>query len=224
MLAIVSFAGVSLLGVLFFVVISVLLYARPFFEGYPTKSAFLVLLPVFILGTELVRETFLFFPAVIFFSVIFSLILGIKEYLFIKRSRLYYVSSLSLFYLMFLFFFFADKSDYFIFKYGAVIFASYLLFREWLALISTFQFPRRERVAALIGAFLIAQLLWATALLPIGFLNSANLMLLFTFVIAELLVNYFLGTINKNFLIQHAVFFGILFAIIYWTSSWTLKY
>lgn len=144
--------------------------------------------------------------------------------MFIRRSRLYYVSALSLFYAMFSLFFLADKSDFFLFKYGLVILGSYLLFREWLTLISKFQLPERERIAALTGAFLVAQLLWATALLPIGFINSANLMLLFTFVIAELLVNHFVETISKNFLIQLFAFSAMLFLVIYFTSAWTLQY
>lgn len=216
--------GFYILDSLIFLVVATALYSRPLLERYPTKSAFFVLLPTAMISLQMIEGTSLVLPATIFFSVVFYLILGIKNFMFIRRSRLYYVSALMLFYPVFNLFFLADKSELFLVKYGLVFLTSYLLLREWLALISTFQYPERERVAALLGAFLLLQLLWATALLPIGFLNSANLMLLFTFVIAELLVNHFLGTINKNFLIQHGVFFGILFAIIYWTSSWVLKY
>jgi len=216
--------GFGIFDSLIFIAVAGILYSRPLLEKYPTKSAFLVLLPVAIISLQKLESSSLIFPAVLFFSAIFYLLLGIKNFMFIRRSRIYYVSALLLFYSVFNLFFLADKSELFLLKYGLVFLASYLLLREWLALISTFQYPERERVAALLGAFLILQLLWATALLPIGFLNSANLMLLFTFVIAELLVNHFLGTINRNFLIQHGVFFGILFTIIYWTSSWTLKY
>lgn len=216
--------GFGILDSLIFLAVATALYSRPLLEKYPTKSAFLVLLPTAMISLQMIEGTSFVLPAVLFFSVIFYVILGIKNFMFIRRSRLYYVSALMLFYPVFNLFFLADKSELFLVKYSLVFLASYLLLREWLALISAFQYPERERVAALLGAFLILQLLWATALLPIGFLNSANMMLLFTFVIAELLVNHFLGTVNKNFLIQHAVFFGILFAIIYWTSRWTLKY
>ena len=216
--------GFGIFDSLGFIALASALYSRPLLEKYPTKSAFLVLLPTAMISLRMLEGSSLALPAILFFSVIFYLILGIKNFMFIRRSRLYYVSALLLFYSIFSLFFLTDKSELFLLKYGLVFLASYFLLREWLALISTFQYPERERVAALLGAFLILQLLWATALLPIGFLNSANLMLLFTFVIAELLINHFLGTINKNFLIQHGVFFGILFAIIYWTSSWVLKY
>lgn len=223
-LTLAGLGGVSAFKAIFFIALATLMYSRPLLEGYPTKAAFAVLLPASLLSVNFAQGSVFFLPAVIFFSVIFYWIVGIKNFLFIKRSRLYYVSALSLFYAMFSLFFLADKSEYFLFKYGVVIFGSYILFREWLALISKFHFPQRERIAALTGAFLVAQLLWATALLPIGFINSANLMLLFTFVIAELLVNHFVETISKNFLIQLFTFSAVLFALIYWTSAWALKY
>jgi len=219
-----GYGGFRIFDSLIFLAVAAALYSRPLLEKYPTKRAFLVMLPSAMLSLQMLDGSSLVFPAALFFSIIFYILLGIKDLMFIRRSRLYYVSALMLFYSVFGLFFLADKSELFLLKYGLVFLAAYLLLREWLALISTFQFPERERAAALLGAFLIAQLLWATALLPVGFLNSANLMLLFTFVIAELLVNHFLGTINRNFLIQQGVFFGILFAIIYWTSRWVLKY
>ncbi len=200
-----------------------ILYFRPFFENYPTKYAFAVLLPLSIALIEFVKGTALFFPSIIVLAVLFYWILGIKDFLFVKRSRIYYAITLSVLYLIFLIFFLSERSEMFLPKYLAVFFASAFLFREWLRLISTFKFPERERVAALLGAFLVVQLLWATALLPIGFLNSANLMLLCTFVIAELLVNHFVKKISKEFLLQLSVFSIALLLLIYWTSSWTLK-
>lgn len=222
-LALAGYNGVSWFGALLFIAVASVIYVRPFLEGYETKSAFAVLLATSLLAVNVAHGSALFLPLVFFFSLIFYWIVGIKDLLFIKRSRLYYVAALSLFYTMFALFFLSDISEMFLWKYGAVILGTYLLFREWLRLISTFHFPQRERLAALLGAFLIAQLLWATALLPIGFINSADMMLLFTFVIAELLVNHFTGNISKNFLVQLLGISAALFLLIYWTSRWTLK-
>src|SRR3989344_5651930 len=147
--------GFSIIDSLIFIAVASVLYSRPFLEKYPTKSAFLVLLPVAMISLQTLKGTLFVFPAVLFFSAIFYLILGIKNFMFIRRSRLYYVSALLLFYSIFNLFFLADKSELFLLKYGLVFLASYLLLREWLALISTFQYPERERVAALLGSFLI---------------------------------------------------------------------
>ena len=172
---------------------------------------------------RILENSILFWPGILLFSFIFYLLAGIKNYFFIKRSRLYYLAAILIFYSMFIEFFLADKSEWFLLKYSAAIAATFLLFREWLKIISVFSFPKRELLAATVAAFLIAQLLWVVALLPIGFISSANLMLLFTFVLADFLLKHFTGGISKEFIIQHLVFFAALAALIFWTSSWSLS-
>ena len=171
----------------------------------------------------ILEESLLFWPGIFLYAFIFYLLVGIKNYHFIKRSRLYYLAAILIFYSIYIEFFLADKSGWFLLKYGAVIFASFLLFREWLKLISAFSFPKRELLAAGTAAFLMAQLLWVVALLPIGFIGSANLMLLFTFALADFLLKHFTGSISKEFLIQHLVFFLVLAGLIFWSSSWSLS-
>lgn len=171
---------------------------------------------------KILADSPFFWSGILLYSYIFYLLIGIKNYLFVKRSRFYYVSAILLFYSIFIEFFLADKSNWFFLKYGAVIAAAFLLFREWLALISAFSFPKRELLAAAVAAFLVAQLLWAVALLPIGFISSANLMLLAVFAIADFLLKHFTGGISKEFIIQHLIFFLALAALIFWTSNWTL--
>lgn len=218
-----AFGGFGPADILFLILLSSWVYFRPFFEPKQTKAAFLVLLPAAIIGMEILRGSLLFWPGVLLYSLIFYLLVGIKDYLFVKRSRLYYLAAMLIFYSIFIEFFWADKSEFFLLKYGAVIFAAFLLFREWLRIISAFSFPKRELLAAGIAAFLVGQLLWAVALLPIGFINSANLMLLFTFVLADFLFKHFTGGISREFLIRHLVFFLALSALIFWTSSWSLS-
>lgn len=171
---------------------------------------------------RILEKSILFWPGIFLYAFIFYLLAGIKNYHFIKRSRLYYLAAILIFYSIYIEFFLSDKSEWFLLKYGAAIFASFLLFREWLKLISAFSFPKRELLAAGVAAFLVAQLLWAAALLPVGFISSANLMLLFTFALADFLFKHFTGGISREFLIQHLVFFLILAGLIFWSSSWAL--
>jgi hypothetical protein len=210
--------------VLFFIFISTVLYARPFFEGYYAWRAFLVLLVVSFLGMRVVAGSWIALPTLFVFSYIFYILAGIKNYVFVKRARLYFVAMLLLLYSAFIIFFLSDKSSYFLLTYGLLAIANFLLFREWLLIIPSFHFPKREKVAALIAALILIQLAWAMALLPIGFISSANLMLLFAFVIAEFLLKHFTGGITKEFIIQHLVFFLALSAVIFLTSSWSLAF
>lgn len=210
-------------AVLFFIAVAFIFYARPILETtYYTWHAFFILLLVSILGMKILSGTLFFLPGLAFFSFIFYLVIGIKDYFFVKRSRLYYIAVLLILYALFITFFLADKSQFFLLKYGTVILATFLIFREWLSIVPSFHFSRRELLVSAIAALLIAQLLWAVALLPIGFINSANLMLLFVFLTADFLLKHFTGGISKEFLIQHLFFFLTLSALIFWTSNWSL--
>ncbi len=200
------------------------MYARPILRTtYYTWGAFFALLFVSVLGMRILAGTRLFLPGLFLYSFIFYLILGIKDYFFVKRSRLYYISALLIFYSLFIEFFLADKSQFFLLKYFGVILALFLLFREWLSIIPSFHFPKREMVAAAVAALVCAQLLWAIALLPVGFISSANLMILLVFTLADFLLKHFTGGISKEFLIQHLFFFLALSALIFWTSNWGLN-
>lgn len=230
------FVGVrdfQLIPVLFFALAAIFIYSRPLFESLYIWYGFLVLVPAAILGMKILVGSVSVLPpplaslafggGVVLFSFIFYILLGIKNYLLVKRSRAYFVAAILLFYCLFIIFFLADKSEWFLGKYGLIALASFLLFREWLALIPSFYFPQRELLASVVAALIITQFLWAVALLPIGFISSANLMLLFTFGLADFLLKHFTGGISKEFLAQHLVFFVLLGALIFWTSSWSLS-
>lgn len=210
-----------ILPALFFFFISVSMYAHPFFEGYYAWSAFLILLVVSLLGMKTIAGSWFVLPALLVFACIFYILAGIKNYIFVKRARLYFMAMLLLSYNIFIIFFLSDKSDLFLLKYGALAVAAFLLFKEWLVIIPSFHFPKREQIAALIAALLLAQFTWAIALFPIGFISSANLMLLFTFVIAEFLLKHFTGGITKEFILQHLAFFVALSGLIFLTSNWS---
>lgn len=172
---------------------------------------------------KILGKTILYPAGLVGYSYIFYLLLGVKDFSLVKRSRLYYVAALLLFYSIFIEFFLANKAEFFLFKYGSVIIAAFFLFREWLVIIKSFSFPKREMIASAVAAFLVAQVLWAAALLPIGFISASNFMLLSVFVMADFLVRHFLGGISREFLFQRLIFFVLVSALIFWASGWSLR-
>jgi len=80
-----------------------------------------------------------------------------------------------------------------------------------------------DSLAAGVSAFIIGQAVWAAALLPIGFINAANLLLIITFLIGEILYRHFTGKVTRNFLVQAAVLFLAISILIFWISSWKLN-
>lgn len=154
-------------------------------------------------------------------AILFYLILGIREYLFVKRSRLYFGVFLITLYLLFLEFFAADKSSGFLWQHIFTALAVFLIFWEWLAIISSFHFPKREMIAAGASTLILAEILWGIALLPIGFLSSANLALLTAFLMADLLFKHFSGELSSKTAFFRLVIFILLAAFILGTSNWS---
>jgi hypothetical protein len=182
----------------------------------------MILLAASVASVRLVSDSIILLPVLFVCAFVFYLLTGIKDYLFVKRARLYFLAALLLMYEIFVLFFSADKPEYFLAKYNLVILAAFLLMREWLRIIPSFHFPRRELLAAAASAFLIAQLLWAVALLPIGFISSANFMLLFVFVLSDVLFRHFMGTLSKNTVRAHVLLFLLITLLIFSTSRWTI--
>ena len=220
-LAIAAAADFHPLLVLFFIAAALSMYARPLFDRYQTGFAFIILLLVSLLGMNIVSDSRLFFPALAVFSYIFYILLGVKGYLFVKRGRLYYLSTLLIFYALFVIFFLSNKSEWFLAKYLGVVIAAFLLFRAWLALVTSFNFPKREAIASAIAALLVAQMLWAVTILPIGFISSATILLLLVFALSDFLVKHFTGGISRIFTLQHLIFFTAIAAFIFFTSNWS---
>jgi len=225
MLFIVSKANFNFVGILFFCAIAFVLYFRPSFVGsYYAKYAFAILIGVSIFGMKIITDFTIFLSpsladiafggGIFLFSFIFYLILGVKEVFFIKRSRIHYVVALLLFYTLFIIFFLSDKPNFYFLNYSAVIISSFLLFKEWLSIVSVFHFPKREFIASIAATFIVAQLLWAVALLPIGFIAAANSMLLFVLILGNFLFAHFTGGLSKIFLIRHLVLFLFLILLI----------
>ena len=206
-----------------FLFFSFLLYARPLHKAheYPTIFAFILMLVISVAAMALFSGGGSFLVALIF-SLIFYLLLGIKEHLIVNRGKIYYMTILGILYVCYLFFFASDKSNWFLLKYLAIIVAIFLLFREWLVLATNFNFPKRQLLVACAVALIIGQMLWATALLPIGILSASNILMLFTFISGDFIFKHFIGGISRKFIIQQSIIFLTFAALIFFTSNWTL--
>lgn len=189
---------------------------------FRSRSTPLVVLFVSAVGTVWVLNNFLFIVLLaIFFSVLLYLTAGVKELVIIHRFEWGFIKILLLLFAVFLLFFISDKSSYFLGKYFLVFIAVFLLFQEWFSQSSVY-FPKRHMLVSLIAAFLLVQLLWGVALLPIGALNSASLMILISYIIIDFSDNYFLGTVNLKLVIKNSAILILLSLIIFSVSFWNI--
>ena len=167
--------------------------------------------------------------AVIFFSALFFALLGIKNLAFIHRQAIYYVVNGLLLLTVFLSFFLADKSEWFVLKYALAGIAIFFLSREFLEFFwkenkieEVYSGKRFVSLSSLSIAFLAMEAMWATALLPIGFLNSSALMLAFMLILQDFFLNYSTGVLNSRLILRNITIFAVLCLAIFAASGWSV--
>ena len=187
-------------------------------------SSFLIILsvPFFIVHSPL----FFIYSLILIFS--FFLLLGIKNLIFINHYQVYQFLNNFLFFLIFIIFFSSDKSQLFFLKFLVLFLSSFLIFKELLSWhFSRFESQlqisiQRINAYSAIFAFLLGQLVWAIALLPIGFLNLSALMLVFVLASKDLVTNHLEEKIDKNLILKNitmVIFFSI---VIFAFSKWKI--
>ncbi|MBI4993751.1 hypothetical protein HZC33_02230 [Candidatus Wolfebacteria bacterium] len=162
---------------------------------------------------------YLFFYLLIW-SAFFFIVLGIKNNIF-KNSRLIYgaLNNFLLFFLL-IFLFSIDRSQFFLVKYVSFFTITFLLIREFLIL----EFEKLKRAKlnlfAAIFSILIFQFAWGSMFLPIGFLNSAALMLVIVLMIKDSIIAYFRKILDRQLIMKNITIILIFGLIIFVASRW----
>lgn len=216
----VKFSGFSVLPVFLFVLINLVLYfrGRGQSDSETTRSLF-VLLFISLFGVSMLSHVQFLIPAILFFSLMFYLISGIRGLVFVHRGHWNYVKNILLLYSIFLTYFLSNKYDWFFAKYLLVFVLVFLLIREWLSWLER-GFPKRRQVIALVLSFLTLQLLWAVSLLPLGFIDSATLMTVFVYVMLDFCMHHFKGTVNKELILKNSVVTALSLFIVFIFTNW----
>lgn len=203
-----SFSAIPL-GI--FVVGSAFLYSAPLFRTAELLRPFLLLLVVALITGWVLRDSTYFFWSAAYFAFLFYLILGVKDLAFIARSIWQRVLNFSLAYLVFALFFYHSQS-YWPIKIAAVFIALIFLFRD----------VARGRAATWLLSLAMLQGLWVISLLPVGFLNAANLAFLTYFVLADLAFHYYnFGGVSRRRILTDVTFFVLLALAVFAFSRWS---
>lgn len=214
-LALLKLGDFRVLPVLFFLWVAFLLSSKAH------QASFLVFLGVAMATIGILDNVLFLAFGIALFSSLFYLIVGIKDLVIIHRREWSFFRNLLLFYAIFLLFFLADKSSWFLLKYLTVFGTTFFLLKEWI-LIYEFNFLRRVNIAALVLSSIILQVLWVVALLPLGPVNSANLMVLTTYILFSFVIYHFQGQINRKFVLKKVTIFVLLLLLIFVTSGWRI--
>lgn len=209
----------SVLPVLIFIAAGSVLY----FRNHPQNNleniySFLILLLAAMFSVGLLNHFQFILPAIIFFSALFYLILGIKEFSFVRRYEWNSVKNILLIFSVFLAYFMSNRYVLFYPKYLAVFVAIFLLVREWLYWLEP-NFPKRYNFIAFVFSFLVLQILWAVSILPLGFMNSASLMTLFVYIMFDSCADYFKGALTKKQIIKDLIIVAFSFIAIFFLTK-----
>lgn len=211
-LALVYIGNFSLVPILFFLTIAIVLYSKPIFNTFYFWASFLILLVMALNSPPSLLIA-------VFYSFLFYIILGLKNLVFINRVNWHQALHLLLFYAIFMLFWGASDETAFIFKLVGVFAASTLLIREFFK-VAAVDFLKQRILASWVLALLVVETVWAISWLPIGFLNSAALALLAVFVLINLTLHHFKGTLNKKVVLSAITLFILFTLLIFITSKW----
>ena len=216
----VKISNFSVLPVFLFLLTNTILYFRGRGQNNSeTIGSSVILLIISLFGVSMIGHLQFLIPAIILYSVIFYLILGIKDLVFVQRGHLNYFKNILLFYSIFLTYFLSDKYDLFFIKYSLVFVFTFLLVYEWL-FWSEKSFVKRRRIIAMVFSLLVLQLTWGASLLPLGFVNSATLMTVLIYIMFDFCLHHFQGTISKELILKNSAVLALSAFFIFIFTNW----
>lgn len=202
-----------------FVVVSIFLYARPTLNALIYIPSFAVLLALTFLfptgGAARVAEI-----SGLAFAGLFYILLRLKDLLFIRRLWWHEALVAGLLYFATLSYFIAGPSEHFLLKHiglGAVFF---LLGYELFAAHSARDVRPRQGVAACAVTLFFLELVWAIALLPIGYAAASGIAAIAGFLLLYLSVVAATGHLKSATVAKHVTLAVLIALIIALLSSW----
>lgn len=162
--------------------------------------------------------------AAVLFGGFFFLLLGIKEFAFIKKENAFNFLSGFLYFLISIVFFSADKliGFSFFFYFTLTFFVYYALFKELID-FSYPDFPKTKKALIVAGsALMIMELASAVSLLPLGFLNASALILLFIFILEDLILYHIKGGLSRETILNNVTILIVTAILIFATSKWSM--
>lgn len=204
LLAWASVGGLKAAPVLLFIFAAATLFLRPIFQTVQYFLPLLVFLPATLIFLRQLHG-FYFWSGLIFCAILFYVLIGIKNLILVNReqAQVFFVMGTLL---MVLFSFFSGNfGEMFYAKIIAVFIAAGFLLNMIF----------NQAVVAWLAAFLIAQIILALALLPIGFIQSTALTAAIIFIVQNLIR-------HRRGMVAAALLLASLVLIVFLTSKWGL--
>lgn len=194
----------SIAALLLFSLVFLVIYLRPPLNNrkFLVSALSLLTLPVLLPPVAGILEWLL----LILWGIVFFLLLGVKNLIFLRRQGNYeivhilLVFGLGVLYLL-------DLLP----LIPQIIFflALFLLVREFYSVLAP-PYPQRLVLAAVVEALLLVEIAWILSFLPINFLAGAALLALVAFIFHDLILHHFQGTLSRRIILRNVTLFTIL--------------
>ncbi|MEK7464776.1 MAG: hypothetical protein AAB617_03315 [Patescibacteria group bacterium] len=213
----------SLLPVLFFSVAFLYVYFSELPEIGIVKISYLTLTVSTVLGLKVVgTASALFFYGLFSFSLIlFWVLLHLVNFHFKDRFLVYGIFNVALLIQISTLFFYFARLDNFILPGVIVFFSIVLLFKEVFVFFGASQ-ERRVLVLSVALGLIILELSFFTIFLPLGFINSAALIVLFSILIRDAMLFHVRGYLNFDFIFRELAFLIVVSLVILASSNWSI--
>lgn len=196
---------------LIFLAGAMILYGRPLFRTVEFLEPFIVLLVVSLILTWSAGGGLFLYLSVAYSTFLFFLILGVKNLVFVQRDNWHRVLNMALAYEAFILFFYYNK-EFFVAQLVLIFTVIFFLLRDLF---------KKRTIYWLLG-LLVLEAVWGIGLLPIGFVNSANIALLAYFFLSDLALHHSANTLTRRKILTDATIFTLLLLVIFIFSRWSL--
>ncbi|MEK7654118.1 MAG: hypothetical protein AAB345_02450 [Patescibacteria group bacterium] len=202
--------GFSLISTPIFIAGAVVLYARPLFRTVEKLGDFLVLVFSAVVFNLVFIDSLDFFFSAVYYSLLFFLLVGVKDLILINRGFWSLVLNFGLAYPIFLIFFQGNSAGVW-WKPLVLFLLTILLIKDAL---------KKNGLAAPFS-LLVTEVAWASSFLPIGFIGLANLNFLFYATTLSLLEANERGLLDRKKILSLLSVFTVLLLAILGLSGWS---
>ena len=207
----------SLILFALFLFLAFYFYFRKLLEWRKFFYAFLALVFYSLIVINFFNGKVFLAASTVFFALLFFLVLGIKNFVFINRETIFSFLYWALYFVAGIVFFAADKlTSLDLISHSFLIFlVFYLLLKESLEFLHP-DTPRKKRnLLALSASFLAAQSALIIRWLPLGFLNSAVMTTILIIVLEDLISYHLKGALSRQIIVKNAAVLAILTLLIF---------
>lgn len=204
-----------------FLLCALYFYFSPYFQPWKVMCSFLIFLALAFLIPPLSGA--FFYATGVAIGIVYYLILGVKDLLLINRQFAYQTLRLILITGVLLLFFWWGQSSslQFVWRLFALFVALFVLHYEYFSFV--LEKRSGNAFSAALTAFLLFQIAWVLAWLPMGFLNATAVELLALFMLNDFVLHHAKGNLSRKIVLANFTVFIFALLAIFLVSDWSVN-